>query len=131
MQLRWNDSMDLGAPDLDASHRHLFHLLDAVGMAVEDQMVEAARISVAEFLETAIQHFESEERLFDRIADHHDTARHLATHDDARRAFRRLQTAICGNADLSEARTILDGLIPDMIIRLHQEDAMLASALAG
>jgi hemerythrin len=129
MRLRWQDTMNLGVSEIDAAHRHLFHLLDAVAVAVEARLLEAAQISASEFLEAALQHLASEESLFDRVADFHDSFRHMNTHHEARRTFMRLHSAICDNADLSEARTILDGLIPDMIIRLHQEDTALASAL--
>ncbi|WP_043743454.1 bacteriohemerythrin [Paramagnetospirillum magneticum] len=129
MRLRWQDSMILGVPEMDASHRHLFHLLDAVALAVEARMLEASQISVGEFLEAAFEHLASEEALFERIAGQHNRARHMATHNEARRTFKRLQSAICDNSDLDEARTILDVLIPEMIIRLHQEDTALASAL--
>ena len=129
MRLRWQDSMILGVPEMDASHRHLFHLLDAVTVAVDARMLEAAQISVGEFLEAALLHLAGEEVLFERVAGQHNGARHVATHNEARRTFKRLHSAICDNSDLNEARSILDGLIPDMIIRLHQEDTALASAL--
>ncbi|ARJ65943.1 hypothetical protein WV31_09900 [Magnetospirillum sp. ME-1] len=121
--------MNLGMAEIDAAHQHLFHLLDAVAVAVESRLLGAAQISAGEFLEAALQHLASEESLFDRVAGFHDSHRHMNTHNEARRTFSRLHSALCDNADLSEARTILDGLIPDMIIRLHQEDTTLVSAL--
>jgi hemerythrin-like metal-binding protein len=129
MRLRWQETMNLGVAEIDAAHRHLFQLLDTVAVAVDARMMEAAQISVSEFLEAALQHLASEEGMFDRVVEFHDSSRHINTHNEARRTFKRLHSAICDNADLSEARTILDGLIPDMIIRLHQEDTALASAL--
>ncbi len=94
MRLRWQDSMILGVPEMDASHRHLFHLLDAVALAVEARMLEASQISVGEFLEAAFEHLASEEALFERIAGQHNRARHMATHNEARRTFKRLPTSL-------------------------------------
>ena len=120
--------MILGVHELDEAHRLLFMRLDAVAAAVEARLPEAAQIAFAEFEEANEQHFLFEEALFSRTNNHEDE-RHRATHSETRRIASYLKEAICDRGDFEAARKILDFLIPDLIIHLHQADASLVRAL--
>ncbi|WP_173981956.1 hypothetical protein [Magnetospirillum sp. SS-4] len=120
--------MILGIPELDEAHHLLFMRLDTVAAAVEARLLGAAQIAFAEFEEVNEQHFLFEETLFTKAGDHEDE-RHRATHYETRRIANNLKEALCDKGDFVAAAKILDFLIPDLIIHLHQADASLARAL--
>jgi hemerythrin-like metal-binding protein len=128
MRVHWVDNMAIGQPAMDAEHREVIRLLDAVCVSVEARLLEAAQRSVREFAEFTMEHFANEERLALTVPQY-DNHRHHAIHDIAGQMINALQNILCDTGDFRSASAILDNLVPEIIVQIYQDDSDLAREL--
>lgn len=109
MALRWNSTLAVGVPEIDAQHQELFHrverLLDAM---IAHDASEAGRLLA--FLEEYVEiHFRAEEELM-RLRRYPSLAAHKAEHDLFVTGFEELKRTYAAQ-----------GATPDLVLRLERQ----------
>jgi hemerythrin len=96
----WDPSFEVGDPVLDAQHRHIVDLINALNLAADGEGLQTADLLVDYIGRFMRVHFETEEAVMGRIG-FSELPKHAAEHQ-------RLLAEVASNADLVRAGKVTD-----------------------
>lgn len=79
IKFEWLPVFEIGVPEIDDAHRHLFLLANEISEAIERQDRALCRVRIQAFIEASESHFAAEEKFLARVG-YFDTESHRQYH---------------------------------------------------
>lgn len=120
-KLEWHDGLNIGVPELDAQHRDLIRMINAILESLkkgsQEEAVDKLLIQLREY---TVHHFNSEEKYMERI-EYPDLNRHRQIHKQLKDRVKFLQSARFRKerVEWSEMKELLLGWLINHI--LHED----------